>query len=743
MGGCCARCCSKLRRRKDLDWSDESALELSNGNPLVDASNPNRMAPTDSNRMGPTASSNGPKAWGANQMPNHWGSRPVSTNSADIVGSFSSCPPVNVSYEPPTKSGGRAESSIDEIMSVTNMCCWVCQLRIDRLTESIIVLPSPDGEEELTIHADCYVCHHDDKPILEYYVIEDGCIWCDVHHVEIFCPSCAGCTKKIGHGFNQVSALDEKWHDTCFVCVKCENPLSGGGGEFEFHSHNGDVYCNKDYEEYCCDKCADCGFAITKRRLSAEGLFWHVECFTCFECGETLYGKAYGKIDGFGDLIFCKTHQIEFSGMSAADLKTVISSKSMCKGGTFSMGGLGDEPPDGDAYGACLSQGIAHALEFQANKIECTPKEQHVRSQSFKDHDQFELKSNEEDDALRFDFDSFAPAVFQDLRKRAFGMSEEDFKRSIALRPLSGGTVGEGKSGSLFFFSWDKRLIVKTVESVEAPFFKKCLSDYHEHLCGEDAPRQSSGTTASLICRFLGFYSIKVAGEKVLRVIVIENVFPANAPMKEMYDLKGVLGSKRFVSDEEIAEKGTKVLKDRNILNRTFTMDGTVSVKMVNMLKRDAKFLHERDRIDYSLLLGIQDMTHVTKLPVKDVSKQWPSPEGGGVKSEDPGEVLFLGIIDILQPYTNKKRMEGVLKRNQHRAKAMKEGLLDLTGSVNRKLRQSEKIQNNRQTTTLDDSFGEPIECDTAHAVSAASPGDYADRFTEFLESLMMGRGGV
>merc|ERR1740130_1938037 len=94
------------------------------------------------------------------------------------------------------------------------------------------------------------------------------------------------------------------------------------------------------------------------------------------------------------------------------------------------------------------------------------------------------------------------------------------------------------------------------------------------------------------------------------------------------------------------------------------------------MLNRDARFLHERDRIDYSLLLGIQPIASAATPPLH-VSKQWPSFESNGVKSigEAGEEVLYMGIIDILQPYTAKKKMEGMLKRGQFRAKNLKKSI--------------------------------------------------------------------
>merc|ERR1712232_1069560 len=52
--------------------------------------------------------------------------------------------------------------------------------------------------------------------------------------------------------------------------------------------------------------------------------------------------------------------------------------------------------------------------------------------------------------------------------------------------------------------------------------------------------------------------------------------------------------------------------------------------------------------------------------------------EGNGLKStastgEADDEVLFMGIIDILQAYTTRKMLEGMVKRTLHRVKTKKD----------------------------------------------------------------------
>lgn len=53
---------------------------------------------------------------------------------------------------------------------------------------------------------------------------------------------------------------------------------------------------------------------------------------------------------------------------------------------------------------------------------------------------------------------------------------------SMCGEPLSGGEVGEGKSGMLFFFSSDGRYICKTLTPLELPFFMRILRGYFNYV---------------------------------------------------------------------------------------------------------------------------------------------------------------------------------------------------------------------------------------------------------------------
>merc|ERR1712178_29817 len=154
------------------------------------------------------------------------------------------------------------------------------------------------------------------------------------------------------------------------------------------------------------------------------------------------------------------------------------------------------------------------------------------------------------------------------------------------------------------------------MDDVELPFFLEGvgLRDYHRYLTGEKATFNPYGLTSSFLPRFSGLYGLQIGASAKTYLIVFENLFPPGVPLKEQYDLKGALGSKRNVTEKQ-RTKGIKVLKDRNFLNRTLNVGEKLKPQLLDQLRRDLDFLKLKGRIDYSLLLGVASIDDVKQLP--------------------------------------------------------------------------------------------------------------------------------
>tara|TARA_B110000208_G_scaffold130561_1_gene158356 strand:+ start:3696 stop:7628 length:3933 start_codon:yes stop_codon:yes gene_type:complete len=164
--------------------------------------------------------------------------------------------------------------------------------------------------------------------------------------------------------------------------------------------------------------------------------------------------------------------------------------------------------------------------------------------------------------------DAWSPRVFASLRA-SFGVSELSYYRSFQ-RGVSGGAVGDGKSGMLFFLSKDTQYVVKTLKGRERQVFIKMLPDYLRHM--SDHPH-------STLCRFFGMYTVKLKGLSAesmegrppagYTVVVMGNALNTSLSIGVKYDLKGST-SKRIVEKEEMMEKAksaiAKKLEEQGLL---------------------------------------------------------------------------------------------------------------------------------------------------------------------------------
>jgi 1-phosphatidylinositol-4-phosphate 5-kinase len=130
----------------------------------------------------------------------------------------------------------------------------------------------------------------------------------------------------------------------------------------------------------------------------------------------------------------------------------------------------------------------------------------------------------------------------------------------------------QGKSGSFFFYSHDKRFILKTLLVDEKATLLRMLDAYIFHIV--------NSKNKSLLVRIYGLFTIKSNYFSNLDVILMENIsrnFEIDNVRLFTFDLKGSQINRR-----EILEKG-KILKDLNFIeiNRS-------KKKLVRLNKEDA-----------------------------------------------------------------------------------------------------------------------------------------------------------
>jgi len=148
----------------------------------------------------------------------------------------------------------------------------------------------------------------------------------------------------------------------------------------------------------------------------------------------------------------------------------------------------------------------------------------------------------------------------------------------------------------------------------------------------------------------------------------MNNVLYTNFPVHLRYDLKGSWVDR--VTGKQYDENPRKTVgKDLDLADQFVNLSPENRAKVLDILRRDSEFLARMNIMDYSLLLGIH---------VKDVQDLLPMENNPGSFSRwDFHEIseshllgcfegvetrCVMGIIDILQQYTLRKKVERYIK---------------------------------------------------------------------------------
>jgi hypothetical protein len=129
------------------------------------------------------------------------------------------------------------------------------------------------------------------------------------------------------------------------------------------------------------------------------------------------------------------------------------------------------------------------------------------------------------------------------------------------------------------------------------------------------------------------------------------------------------------VTPAEMGQKpGPRVLKDLNWLERreNLVLGPLKATLLMSQLREDCKFLARLRIMDYSLLIGLHQVPEGGECGDPNAAESCAFySDAGGFRSSfatnTPGpEIYYLGIIDILTPYTLKKRLEHTFKSILH-----------------------------------------------------------------------------
>ena len=134
----------------------------------------------------------------------------------------------------------------------------------------------------------------------------------------------------------------------------------------------------------------------------------------------------------------------------------------------------------------------------------------------------------------------------------------------------SGG--GDGRSGSFFFFSHDRKFIIKTMSSSELNLYLENLEKFKDHY------KQNK---SSLLAKIVGVFTVKTETLNKVHIMLMENCMQLNEPenLRFIFDLKGSRVDRKVKG----LTKSSTTLKDEN-----YRMINEMKKKTENIVNRES-----------------------------------------------------------------------------------------------------------------------------------------------------------
>uniref|UniRef100_A0A672JJ45 Prickle homolog 3 n=1 Tax=Salarias fasciatus TaxID=181472 RepID=A0A672JJ45_SALFA len=151
-------------------------------------------------------------------------------------------------------------------------------------------------------HPQCFQCASCSELLVDLiYFYQDGQIYCGRHHAERLKPRCQACDEII-LADECTEAEGRYWHMKHFCCFECEAALGGQ----RYIMRESRPYCCCCYESLYAEYCDTCGehIGIDQGQMTYEGQHWHAveSCFCCARCRLPLLGRPFLPRAG---LIYC------------------------------------------------------------------------------------------------------------------------------------------------------------------------------------------------------------------------------------------------------------------------------------------------------------------------------------------------------------------------------------------------------------------------------------------------------
>ena len=256
----------------------------------------------------------------------------------------------------------------------------------------------------------------------------------------------------------------------------------------------------------------------------------------------------------------------------------------------------------------------------------------------------------------------YAPEVFEDLIQQDQDMIDLEISLDLEknydqIQKASGADGGRG--GEFFFFSYDNRVILKTLSKDDLKQLRGILKDYYRYFKSHHN---------SFIAKIYGIYTFERRDikDQSTSILLMRNI--AACPRQYVlrtYDLKGSTFDREVLRKKPDVELNKVTLKDIDFLNleRNIYIEEKFKPLIHEILEQDAEFFKIRKLIDFSLIVfKINKKKYFEDLQNEgvDVNNFFLNKrELFSLKSTaEEGVYYHIGIIDYLQPYNLQKCFE-------------------------------------------------------------------------------------
>ena len=202
-----------------------------------------------------------------------------------------------------------------------------------------------------------------------------------------------------------------------------------------------------------------------------------------------------------------------------------------------------------------------------------------------------------------------------------------------------------GRSDSFLYFSYDRRFILKTLSKSESSLLKSTLLPlFHRH----------KSTRSSLLSSIYGIFSIRCNNTACFDIIILRNIVQNESQVTTKFDIKGSLTDRRVLADRQQPEP-LQVCKDVDFINiqKELYLEKLTRDQLFATVKSDVGLLKELNIMDYSLLVAIAGRE----------AEVAASPHVFQGVGKDRACTYYIGLIDFLQVFNRKKRLESFSKQ--------------------------------------------------------------------------------